>query len=163
MIKAFQKSDYKAFDEFYNLTSKQVFFTLKKYIHDAMLIEDLMQETYIKFLKHIQKINPDLEVKSYLTTIARNLAIDYLRKQKPTLYDDDLLLSVLDDAQVDEDWLYLLHALNTMDQDIVYLHVIEGMTFKDIGILHHMPLGTVLWRYQKALKILKEVYKNETS
>jgi RNA polymerase sigma-70 factor (ECF subfamily) len=161
MIKAFQKKDFKAFDAFYAMTSKQVFFTLKKYIQDPMLIEDLMQETYIKFIKNILNVNPDLEVKSYLTTMARNLAIDHLRKTKPHVYSDDILLNVLDNNQVDEDMLHLLDSLDKVDRDIIYLHVIEEMTFKDIGLLHDMPLGTVLWRYQKALKRLKKEYQNE--
>lgn len=161
MIKAFQKQDYQSFDAFYAMTSKQVFFTLKKYLKDTMLIEDLMQDTYIKFIKNILNVDPNLEVKSYLTTIARNLAIDYLRKSKPHIYDDDILLSVLDETQVDQDFLYLLDTLDQIDRDIVYLHVIEEMTFKEIALLNEMPLGTVLWRYQKALKQLKKEYHHE--
>lgn len=162
MIKAFQKKDYQRFNEFYDLTSKQVFFTLKKYLKDSMLVEDLMQETYIKFLKNIQLVKPDLEVKSYLTTIARNLAIDYLRKHKPIEFDETILDSVIDPYQVEKEWLHLLDLLDDMHKDIVYLHVIEDMTFKDIALLNQMPLGTVLWRYQKAMKTLKEAYLHET-
>ena len=162
MIKAFQNKDYQRFDEFYDLTSKQVFFTLKKYIKDPMLVEDLMQETYIRFLKNIHRVNIELEVKSYLTTIARNLAIDYLRKQKPLELNENILDSVMDPYQIEKEWLFLLDRLDAINKDIVYLHVIEAMTFKDIAHIHNMPLGTVLWRYQKAMKLLKEDYLHET-
>lgn len=162
MIEAFQKKDYQRFDEFYELTSKHVFFTLKKYIKDPMMVEDLMQETFIKFLKSIHLVKPNLEVKSYITTIARNLAIDHLRKQRPIEYDDAVLDLIIDPYQVEKDWLHVLDVLDHINKDIVYLHVIESMTFKDIAILHQMPLGTVLWRYQKAMKLLKEAYLHET-
>ena len=162
-VTQFQKEDYKLFDRFYEETSQQVFFTIKKYIKDGMTIEDIMQDVYVKFLKKIQKIDIHQNIKSYLTTMARNASIDYLRKQHPVEYDDQHVYEVYDDQMMSEDYLWLLDTLPPNEKDIVYLHVIEEQKFKDIAIIIDEPLGTVLWRYKKAMTTLKEeLKKHET-
>ncbi|MGB0175328.1 MAG: RNA polymerase sigma factor [Acholeplasmataceae bacterium] len=159
----FQKEDYKLFDRFYEETSQQVFFTIKKYIKDGMTVEDIMQDVYVKFLKKIKKIDIHQNIKSYLTTMARNASIDYLRKHNPVEYDDQHVYEVYDDQMMNEDYLWLLDTLPPNEKDIVYLHVIEEQKFKDIAIIVDEPLGTVLWRYKKAMTTLKEELKNHES
>ena len=159
-ISSFQKGQFKDFDQFYRLTSKQVFFTLKKYIQDIMLIEDFMQDVYMKFIDKIQDVDSSKNVKSYLTTIARNLAIDYLRKQKHVTLDDVQVYQAFDASQVEKDYMWLLEHLDLTEKEIVYLHVIEDLKFKDIALIVDKPVGTVLWKYQEARKKMKELIKD---
>jgi len=159
-ISSFQKGQFKDFDQFYHLTSKQVFFTLKKYIQDIMLIEDFMQDVYMKFIDKIQDVDSSKNVKSYLTTIARNLAIDYLRKQKHVTLDDIQVYQAFDASQVEKDYMWLLEHLDLTEKEIVYLHVIEDLKFKDIAVIVDKPVGTVLWKYQEARKKMKELIKD---
>lgn len=158
-IKQFQNGEYKLFDRFYEETSQQVFFTIKKYIHDTMTIEDIMQDVYVKFLKKIQDIKLDQNIKSYLTTMARNASIDYLRKNRPVELNDDVIYEAYDRSNVGEEYLWLIEMLPSKEKEIVYLHVIEEQTFKDIAVITSEPLGTVLWRYKKAMTQLKEELK----
>ncbi len=160
-ISSFQKGQFKDFDQFYHLTSKQVFFTLKKYLNDSMLIEDFMQDVYMKFIDKIHDIDHHKNVKSYLTTIARNLAIDYLRKQKHITLDEIAVYQAFDTSQIEKDYLWLLNHLDNIEKEIVYLHVIEDMKFKDIAFILDKPVGTVLWKYQEARKKMKELMKDE--
>jgi len=155
----FQKEDFKLFDRFYKETSQQVFFTIKKYIKDNMTIEDIMQDVYVKFLKKIQHVDPSQNIKSYLTTMARNASIDYLRQQHPVEYDDNHVYEAFDDQRIEKDYLWLLETLPSKEKEIVYLHVIEELKFKDIAIITDAPLGTILWRYKKAMTQLKEELK----
>lgn len=159
----FQKGEFKLFDKFYEETSQQVFFTIKKYIKDQMTIEDVMQDVYVKFLKKIDIIDPKKNMKSYLLTMARNASIDYLRKKHPVEYDDSHVYEVYDASNVCKDYTWLLDTLSVKEKDIVYLHVIEEQTFKNIAYIKEEPLGTVLWRYKKAMKKLKEELKQNES
>ena len=43
-------ANYAHFDEFYNATKKNVFFSIAAVVKDRSTIDDLMQDTYIKFL-----------------------------------------------------------------------------------------------------------------
>jgi len=114
----------------------------------------------MKFINKVQDIDQQKNSMSYLTTMARNLAIDHLRKTKPVTFDEITVYQALDEHQVTQDYLWLLNHLKPEDKDIVYMHVVESMTFKDIALIVDMPLGTVLWRYQQALKTMKEVLSN---
>lgn len=157
-IKQFKKGNFNRFDAFYDATSKYVFFTLKKYMKDAMRIEDLMQDVYIKFIKKIDDIDMDKFNISYLTTMAKNLAIDSLRKEGNQLtYNDDLVYTYVDQVK-QEDYMYLLDTLQKEDKEIVYLHLIESLSFKDIAILLNSKLQTIYSKYKVALKVLKEAY-----
>jgi RNA polymerase sigma-70 factor (ECF subfamily) len=157
-IKQFKKGNFNRFDAFYDATSKYVFFTLKKYMKDTMRIEDLMQEVYIKFIKKIDDIDIEKFHISYLTTMAKNLAIDSLRKDGNQLnYNNDLIYQYMDSNQ-EEDYMYLLDILKQEDKEIVYLHLIESLSFKDIAILLNSKLQTIYSKYKVALKVLKEAY-----
>src|SRR4029077_272027 len=48
------------------------------------LAEDLVQETWLRVLEHAGQYNGRLRFEPWLFSIARNLAIDHLRKQQTT-------------------------------------------------------------------------------
>ena len=57
IIKELQKNDYRSFDEFYNLTSKLVYYVISDIIKNKQTVEDLMQETYLKFINNISNVD----------------------------------------------------------------------------------------------------------
>ena len=54
------------FDEFYNLTKNKVFYMAYSILQDYHLSEDILQDTYVKFLKHKNKVKVDGNILSYL-------------------------------------------------------------------------------------------------
>src|SRR3989344_5103566 len=50
--------------------------------------EDITQETFIKVWQKIKKYNPDKNFKTWLFTIARNTAVDWLRKKRNLVFSD---------------------------------------------------------------------------
>ena len=55
MIEEFRKQDYTHFDDFYQLTSKQIYFSAITIVKDHALAEDILQETYLSFLNHLSQ------------------------------------------------------------------------------------------------------------
>ena len=53
IVEEFREANYNHFDEFYNQTKKNVFFSIAAIVIDNSVIDDLMQDTYIKFLENI--------------------------------------------------------------------------------------------------------------
>lgn len=71
-------SDYKAlFDQLYVSVRNHIYFK----VGDSAVAEDIAQDTFVKLWQNRGKINPKT-VKSYLYTIAGNLAINYLKRQQ---------------------------------------------------------------------------------
>ena len=62
IIEELRQANYAHFDEFYNATKKNVFFTIASIIKDRSTIDDLMQDTYIKFLENISKYQKNTKI-----------------------------------------------------------------------------------------------------
>jgi RNA polymerase sigma-70 factor, ECF subfamily len=153
----FRQHDHSTFDLFYDMTKKQVFFAIIGIVKDDTVAEDLMQETYMAFLKTIDRVDPDKNVIAYMTTIARNLAIDRYNEGKRVIHSDDVVTHA-SDARVPQEEMGVMEMLEVLPEteaEIVTLHVVNDLTFKEIASIVNKPLGTVLWLYHKAIKTLK--------
>lgn len=159
MIKAFLVKDYTHFDDFYHLTKKQVFFAIVSIVKDQDRAEDLMQDTYVKFIEKIDQYQIGKNPYAYLSTIARNIAINDYNREKRLVKSDALIESIPyeeieTENEVDIEWI--LSHLDDQEREVVSLHVINDLKFREIANITHKPLGTVLWIYNKAIKKLKE-------
>ena len=156
IIEEFRVGNYDSFDEFYHQTNKQLYVFIYDIIRNRQSSEDLLQETYMRFLNHIDKYKKNTNYFNFLVTIARNLAINEYHKQKRMVYDEEYIYSVKEESPTDvPDLFYLLDYLNEKEREIVILHMIDNLKFKEIAKMKDKPLGTILWLYNKAIKKLK--------
>jgi RNA polymerase sigma-70 factor (ECF subfamily) len=161
IINELRVANYAHFDEFYNSTKKNVFFSIAAIVKDNSTIDDLMQDTYIKFLENISKYQPKTSINAYLSTIAHNIAINYYNREKRLVHDEEVIDYISDDTKKKNNYeeieaLELLKSLDPVSKEIVVLHIINDLKFKEIANIVNKPLGTVLWIYNKALKELKK-------
>jgi len=106
----------------YELYSKRIKKYLKLFIYNDAIAEDLMQETFIKLYEIDKDISPQLDgVKNLIYRIARNKAIDYMRRKKREL-------KKLKEVQYDE-----INLSNKFYNDIENIYFNEEMisTIKD--------------------------------
>ncbi|MEN6452742.1 MAG: sigma-70 family RNA polymerase sigma factor [Prolixibacteraceae bacterium] len=73
-----------SYEKLYALTSSR----LKKYcnifLKDAVLVEDMVQNSYVRLWERRERIHTEKSVESLLFTITRNQCLNYLRDQKLT-------------------------------------------------------------------------------
>ena len=116
----------------------------------------------MRFLNHIDKYKKNTNYFNFLVTIARNLAINEYHKQKRMVYDEEYIYSVKEESPTNvPDLFYLLDYLNEKEREIVILHMIDNLKFKEIAKMKDKPLGTILWLYNKAIKKLKRKVEEE--
>ena len=99
-------------------------------------------------------------------TIARNLAYMRLREAKKTSFTDieqlDLVAEFSHISNL-EDCMVLQTAFTILSQEertIVLLHASQGMKHREIGMILHMALPTVLSKYRRAIKKLQVALKD---
>ena len=156
IIEEFRVGNYDSFEEFYYETSKQLYVFIYDIIRNRQSSEDLLQETYMRFLNNIDKYKKNTNYFNFLVTIARNLAINEYHKQKRVINDEEYIYSIKEESKTDvPNLFYLLDYLDEKQREIVILHIIDNLKFKEIAKMKEMPLGTVLWLYNKAIKKLK--------
>ena len=147
------------FDEFYNLTKNKVFYMAYSILQDYHLSEDILQDTYIKFLKHKKKVKVDGNILSYLLEISKNLSLNYVNKHKKVVNIDNIVFKYEEQYHEEFEELELVKdmkkILNENEFQIVILKIINELTNNEIAQLLNKPLGTVLWTYNNAIKKLR--------
>ena len=105
--------------------------------------------------------------RGYLATIARNMSIDFLRKhgreQLLEMQEEDEEHEAIADKGMSVEQEVIeelsmkeaLGKLEIKEREIVHLKVMGELTFQEIADIHAIPLGTVTWKYQNALKKLR--------
>lgn len=104
---------------------------------------------------------------SWLYTVVKNHSIEYLRKQHKDL--DISSIYNLEDKEneitkiIDRDsFNRLIDCLNDKEKEIVSLKILANLSFKEISKVLNMPIGTVQWKFYKAIHTLKIFISNLT-
>ena len=150
--------DMTAFEEIYNDLKVPVMTVAVRITGDRHAAEDVLQEVFVKLFRS----PPDPLIKkprAYIFRMARNLAIDGMRKQQPLSLEDfeDTLPSNDPDPAGRLDIEAAMQTLPLEQRQTVSLHLNGGLKFREIAKVTDAPLGTVLWRYRKAIKRLREL------
>lgn len=155
IILEFKHDNYDSFDLFYNETARGVYIFVYDILKNREKTEDVLQETYMRFIQTVDRYQKNTNVYNYLITIARNIAINVYNKEKRHINDNEMVNNIKEDENK-EDLFFLLDYLDKLERQIVILHIFDKMKFREISDMLNMPLGTVLWHYNKAIKKLKK-------
>jgi RNA polymerase sigma-70 factor (ECF subfamily) len=102
----------------------------------------------------------DIECKRWLFAIARNACIDYFRSSARFNNFQKRYVFEFDEAVETDDNGYIWKELGNLpenDRSILFLHVKEGYTYKEIAVMLEMNENQVRVKAFRALKKLKDV------
>lgn len=88
LVAAARRGSQGAFNALYEKTRKKVYFTIKSMIKDESTIEDIMQNTYINALKHLDRFQGDTMFLPWIQRIAHNTTVDWLKKERRMLFTE---------------------------------------------------------------------------
>ena len=164
--------------------ASSVYFFIYKLVGNKEDSEDIIQETFIKAWQKLAKFDTDLSFKTWLFSIARNTAIDKLRKKKTIAFSSLNILDSIDNMESggkdfesglkDEEPLpdeifekneseeKLKNALTELSETerlLIYLHITEELTFEEIAKITDRPMNTIKSQYRRAISKLRELLK----
>jgi len=148
------QGDYQAFEDIYNELKIPAFTVVYRMTHDIHLSEDIMQEVFIKLYYHPFDVE---RPRAYFFKMIYYQTVDSLRKIKRVEDIEEYSFIGKEDNYVYLDIEEALTYLKEEERNIIILHLNAGLKFKEISEILQMPLGTILWKYQKALKELKKL------
>ena len=67
------------FKTFFRSEFNNIVFFVSKYVKNVFIAQNIAQETFIALWNTREQINPELNIRTYVFTIARNKALNYLR------------------------------------------------------------------------------------
>ena len=172
LVASYRKGDDDALSVLIRRHTDAVYRFLVRMVGDASTAEDLVQDTFLKAWKHLARFDASKPFKTWIFSIARNAAIDRLRKKDPVAFtrlerDDvpDMSEDIADDRPLPDELLErediareLEESLKTIgpkSRSVVLMHETEGMTFQEIADAAGEPLNTVKSRYRRAIATLQ--------
>lgn len=155
---AFKNGDEKAFDIIYKETYSYVRFAIYSYVQNGYVIEDLIQDVYMKVNKHIANYNYN-SFSNWIYTIAKNTALDYVKKKKEVALNDT---SYIPDNATNPYLNYALSHLDAKLREVFLMKVLLGHTTKKIAdILELKPSQVNLMFYEAKEKLKKSLKEDD--
>jgi RNA polymerase sigma-70 factor (ECF subfamily) len=157
-----------ALKELYEATSAKLFGVCLRILSDREEAEDVLQEVYVTVWRRADRYDAArASVMTWVSTIARNRAIDRLRARGPLANADPVEdLQIADEGQVSAEALVAagqdavrlagcLDELDTRTQSVIRTAFFEGVTYEALAQRMDAPLGTVKSWIRRGLARLK--------
>jgi len=143
-------------------------------VRDRSEAEDLFQQTWIHVAEKIRRFDPSRNFDAWLFTVARNLAIDHLRRVRPSSLDQPISegesqetaldrLAARDPAPLDRILEHerasrvgtALDELSFAYREVMTLRFEEEMKIEEIAQVLGIPLSTVKSRLRRSLEQMR--------
>lgn len=146
-------------------------------VGDHAAAEDIAQEAFVKAWRHMRGFLAGGNFKSWLFSIARNTALDWLRKKKSIAFssfeneqgENALVDTLADEAPLQDELLArahdahyitsLLEELTPEYREVLMLKNSGNLTFAEVGAIVKRPLHTVKSQYRRAFAALERLAK----
>lgn len=137
------------------------------YVKNITVSEDLMEDTFMQLIIHKHYFRGESSLKTYLFKIARNKALNYLKKNKnvfeiPEDYEDNKQLE--EQILKNETNKTIHYALKQLTEDysmVLYLLYFENLSYNEIGKVMKKSEKQIKNLAYRARNSLKEVLKEE--
>jgi len=182
LLERYRGGNHAAFEEIFRRYRRRIFFFVLRFLRDKNASEDAVQDLFLRVIRDPSRFQARSRFSTWLHTVARNLCIDLLRKQKyrraasldqPRQTGDsgrpgtplvEEIRSPNDSPEQEagrgSTRLKLLHAIKAIpdEQRVVFLlREVGGLSFADIARIVGSPLNTTKSRMRYALCNLRRV------
>lgn len=168
-------NDQKAFARLMEKYQVQLHFHVQKIVRDKEIVEDLVQEAFLKAFDNIHTFDPTYAFSTWLYRIATNHSIDYLRKKKmrtlsidePVRSKDGEMKIELPDHDSETDAFLIrkqreriikeaIESLPDKYRTIIQLRHEDDKSYQEIADMLELPLGTVKAHIFRARELLNK-------
>lgn len=134
--------------------------------------QDITSEFFLRLWEKADTYRFGGKHKAWLLTIARNMTIDYLRKQKrevpmeelpydqghtPAEQEADFADEIVGNLSMQE----AMKMLKPAEQEVLDMKILGEFTFQEIAEIIQKPMGTVAWLYRQGIGKLRKYHGKE--
>lgn len=172
IVSLIQQGDKEKFGLLMERYNKKLYRYGKKFLPDGDNIEDIIQDVFINTFQNINDFNTSLKFSSWIYRIAHNAFVNGLKKHQQNMlvkFDFDTLLShhIYEDPAIEAEEYENMRKMITIGLDtlkpkykeVIILHYLEELSYKEISDILQVPTGTVGIRVMRGKEILKKTYK----
>mgnify|MGYP003664074405 CR=1 FL=1 len=161
------QGDHQAFERLYRASSTHLYAQLLRIVRDEGAAQDCLQHVFIK-IWHAADQYDAMRAKpmTWLSTLTRNIGIDWLRRQKPqdASTDEHLLEAVISTDDPEDESMHAqqhdslrdcLGTLNSQQRQLMEMVYFQGLTHSELAHTLAQPLGSVKSWIRRGLERLK--------
>lgn len=167
-----------SFNDIYTDYYKKSFLYVKSYVHDEMVAEDITSECIIKLWETMKK-EPVVQIRSFLFSILKNRALDYLKHQVIQKNVQTRITDILNreleirinsltssdpgeifSSEVQEIIERTLQTLPEKTREVFILSRFEGLSHKEIAALYGISVKGVDYHIGQSVKELRIALKD---
>lgn len=157
--------DREAFAAFYLRSARPLWAYLVRVSGDRSLADDLMQESFVRFLTAAPAADGEIACRRYLFRIATNLLRDHWRRPRPTCIDDlpEHHFATLDPAAHLDSGLLLGPALGRLrprDRQLLWLAHAENYSHREIAEITGLAAASIRLLLFRARRQMAQQLRN---
>ena len=171
LLERAREYDAQALAEIYDRYAESIYRYAYRYVGDANLAEDLTSEVFLKLLEVLgTRRAPRKQLQGWLYRVARNLAVDWFRKQakgvplslnEELTPDGDSPVTRLEQLQLHQDLREAISELTPDQQQVIVLRFGEGRKLREIGRLMGKSEGAIKVLQYRAMKRLRKLLEDQ--
>jgi RNA polymerase sigma factor (sigma-70 family) len=167
----FLQGDKHAFSEIFLTYHDDLYRYGIKLSRDPEIVNDCIQELFLKLWKNRTNLKPVLDIKPYLFKSLRNHIIDNLELKRQTLPIDqdieelfiieftaeDFMISVQTEKETQQKVIKLLNQLTPRQRHAIYLRYFEELEFETIARIMDMQVQSVRNLISRGLLLMRDL------
>ena len=160
--------DHSALEDLYDLIKTDVYAYALSKLRNKSDAEDIMQDTFVNVFRYAKQYQAKGKPLAWIFTIELNLIKRHIKVGSRTIgidegYKTNTKITDTEDTIVTNNFLQqLLSNLSEEEREIVTLHLVSGLKHKEIAKLLKIGLSTILSKYNRAIKKLQLLVKEQT-
>jgi RNA polymerase sigma-70 factor (family 1) len=172
LIQQLKSSNVKSFNNVFQLYNKDLFNFLYYKLGDLQAAEDILQDVFITLWENRHHLKEGLSIQSYLYTLAKNLAFNYLRHQKVIIkYHQKQSIktteeqshnpqTIQEEKELHDLLLTATGKLSEMQRIVFMMSRFDQLSNKEIAERLEISIKTVETHLGRALKKLDSILKS---
>ena len=186
LIRRCRRGDERSFDILFDRYKARIYTFVLGFVKDRKIAEDILQETFIKVFRKARHFRHQAKFSTWLYTIAANLCKDELKRRKrrgsisldappadqkwegPVWPGVRAIADSSNGPRIEAEKrelsrvvLLALDELPENSRQVIELHVMHGLRYREVAEILGCPLGTVQSRMHNAVQLLRRKLKTK--
>jgi RNA polymerase sigma-70 factor, ECF subfamily len=166
LVSAIRSGDQQAMAQLYERYASIVYSVALRILGNTAAAEDILQEVFLQLWRSPDAFDASRgSLAGWLAVIARNRAIDLLRKRRPESDITEVVIPVVEDFASGADWSRALEKIRSVlgsmpspQRSALEMAFFEGLTHTEIAAKTGEPLGTIKTRIRAGLLNLRKAF-----
>lgn len=168
LYKEFILGNKNSFEEIVIRHKDSIIYFIQRYVKSIDIAEDLAQDVFVYILVNKRSYKFEYSLKTYLYTIAKSKALNYIKREKKIVQLDEMQFEELEELEEKvfknekaDNLRKCINKLKIEYQNAIYLADIEELSYKEIGHILKKTEASVKVLIHRARKTLEKMIKEE--